>query len=243
MEKSNIDIDKISRIIIQPAKNLILKMHIKLLNENEGRKENFHKLFISPEGNKYLKLDLQSFLTLELHDDNWSKDKTIIIDQKNIYHLIKGLKKMVDNLYTNDIFVLNKNKQIVIYKDIVEKYTEKIYNLKNNQRIIIKPAIIFDENQISYEGVVIYINKTENYVELPIDAFESLYYALSKVDLFTYSQELLNYYISCIKGEKIELKEVGFSDNKKAHPLLMEDNKEEVKGNLIKSEEENVFNY
>jgi hypothetical protein len=235
MSMDDIDIDKISRVLIQPTKGLSLRMHIKLLKEKDGRKENFHNIF-SFNNNKYLKLDLQSFLTLEIIEGDWDKDKTIFIDQKNIYQIIKGFKKMIDSIYDNGIFAVNKRDEIVIYKDMVEKYTQKIFNIGGNQKMIIKPAIIYDDNEVSYEGVILYINRSEYYAELSIDAFESLYYALSKVDIFAYSQQLLNYYMSCVKDQKVELKEVTIAENykkKKVHPLLMED-KEEVKSTLVK---------
>lgn len=232
----DIDIDKISRLLLQPVRHLALKVHIKLLHEKEGRKENFHNLF-SMKGNKYLKIDLQSFLTLELNDGQWAKDKSIIIDQKNIFQLIRGFKRVVDGIYNGNIFAMNKNKEIIIYKDQQEKYTEKIFNLGGNQKIIVRPAIIYDDTDTSYEGVVLHINKYDNFVELPIDAFEALLYTLEKVDLFVYSQQLLNYYMSCVKDQKVELKETTVETKttvqKKQHVLFAPD-QEEVKSTLIK---------
>ena len=88
---------------------------------------------------------------------------------------------------------------------MVEKHTVRLFNIGPNQRMVIKPAIIYDENEISYEGVVLYINKTANYVELPIDAFEALYYTLKETNIFVYSQLMINYYnlISILKKNKI----------------------------------------
>jgi hypothetical protein len=218
-------------------------MHIKFSRDKDGRKENFHKIFTISDGKSYLKIDMQSFLTLELLDQSWSKDKTIIIDQKNLCHLIKGCKNILNNIYKEDIFAVEKkSNQLIMYSDMVEKYTEKIYNLGSNQRVLIKPAIITDENETTYEGVMIYINKTDNFVELPIDAFEALVYALEKIDLFVYSQQLINYYIA--SNEKVDVKEISMNStttNKKQHPLF-KDEEVVVQGNLNKKDED-PFNF
>jgi len=242
----DIDIDKISRTLIQPIKELTLKIHIKLLQEKEGRKENFHHLF-NFDGNKYLKLDLQSFLTLEMNDGEWARDKSILIDQKNIYHIIKGFETMIESIYNGGVFAVNKSGEVVIFSDKIQEHTVKLFNIGNNQKLILKPAKIFDENEVSYEGVVIFFNKTDNFVQLPIDAFESLYYTLKQTNIFVYSQLLLNYYMSCIKDEKIELKEVVSKSQaktpKKQHPLFVEQ-KEEVKSSVFKKDsDEEFFNF
>ncbi len=39
------------------------------------------------------------------------------------------------------------------------------------------------------------LNKPDNSVELSIDAFEALAYNLKRIDLFTYSQLLINYFM------------------------------------------------
>lgn len=240
------NIQKISRTLIQPVKNLCLRIHVKLFKDNGGRKDNFHNLF-TIEGNSYLKLDLQSFLTLELTDGEWSRDKSIVIDQRNIYHVIKGFEKSLNAIYHGGIFATNKKGDIVIYSDMVEKHTVRLFNIGPNQRMVIKPAIIYDENEISYEGVVLYINKTANYVELPIDAFEALYYTLKETNIFVYSQLMINYYIAALKEEKVELKQINFVEKpkpKKKHPLLMSNEEKEItEAHIPKQIDEDFFGF
>lgn len=198
------NLQKISRIIIQPVANLILRIHVKLLKEKDGRVENFHNEFTF-QGKTYLKLDFQSFLTLELIDNTeWDKDKSIIINERNIIQIIKGFEKMLDSIYNGNIFAVNSKNEIVIYSDEAEKAVVRIYNLGNGNRMVLKPAKIYDENELSYEGVILYLNNNNNFVELPIDAFESLLYALKQTNIFVYSQALINYYISAIKAGELE---------------------------------------
>lgn len=242
---------KISRVVFQPLRDLQLRIHLKLIKERQdGRVENFHNVFTYGDKN-YLKVDLQSFFTLEIPGTgaDWSKDRSIIVDQKNIYQLIRGLKKTIDDIYDGGVFAADKEGNVVIYKDKQEEFTNRIYNLNYNQRIVLTPAIIFDETEVSYEGVVMYINKSANAVEMPIDVLESLYYTLKKADLFVYSQLLLNYYVSSLKQDKEQTNESqpkGKAKMQKQHPLFapppME--KEHVKSNLPKEKEkENFFNF
>lgn len=197
--------EKISRVIIQPVRNLQLRLHCKLVKENQGRKENFHNEFKYGKSS-YVKLDLQSFMTLEIIGDfgDWDASKSLLIDQRNIYQITKGFEEMRDNLYKKDLFFMDKKKNIKIHSDLIDDNTVRIFNSQSNQRILLRPAVIMDDQDITYEGVIIYINKTENYVELPLDAFESLVYALEKVDMYLYSQLLLNYYVTMCKEKEKE---------------------------------------
>lgn len=220
------NIERISRTIIQPTNTLYLRIHAKLITDKkDGRRENFHNVFTMNNKKSYLTLDLQSFLTLEIKDRNreWSPDLSVLLDQKNIYQVIRGFKKILNAIYNGNIFAQSKTGKIIIYKDEVEKHTERIYNIGTHQRLVVTPAIIHDEG-VEYEGVVLFINKTENYAELTIDAFESLYYALKQTNLFVYSQVLVNYYMTLIQNNKIEIKQ-NVVENKpttpsKPHPLL-----------------------
>lgn len=243
-ETLNLDsIQKISRLLIQPVKNLMLRIHVKLVHEKDGRKENFHNIFTIDE-NSFLKLDVQSFLTLELKDGEWAKDKSIIIDQKNIYQVVKGFERCLEAIYHGGVFAITKDGKTVIYQDMVEKHTQRIYNLGGNQRIVLKPAIIYDETEVSYEGVILYINKTDNFVEFPIDAFEALYYTLKNVNLFVYSQLLINYFVSALKEEKVELRQVTMERPKKKYGSVFDmAPKETVQSKIVKEQsDEDFFN-
>jgi len=235
-------VQRISRVILQPVKNFNLKINVKLYQEKNNKLESYHKKF---EFNKvkYLTLNPSVYLSLDINnkEEEWDKSRSIMITQRNIYQLIKNFKTMLTNLYGDEIFAMNSKGEIVIYPDMVDKYTLKIYNLGLNQRMILKPSIIYDENEVSYEGVIMYINNSDNFIELPIDAFESLFYTLSKVDIYTYSQQLLNYYVSCLdKGE--DLNNITIS-TKKYHPISDVNNKdkEEVKGFVYRPKSDKEF--
>lgn len=203
-------LQRISRVILQANRHLQLRIHVKLVKDRNGRAENFHNVANLDKG-RYGTLDLQSFLTLDFTDktseSHW-QSKSIMITQRNIFQIVNGFEEMYKAICSNDIFAVNKRGESII-KDAekAKESVKRIYNLGNNHRIVLSPAIIFDdETNQTFEGVVLYINKTDNAVELPIDAFEALYYALKQVDIFVYSQSLLNYYLAAVN---VGLEELG----------------------------------
>ncbi len=148
---------KISRTILNIQKNLLLKMHVKLVYEDDnGESKLFHNEF-EFNGSNYITIENMPFMTLELkdRDGGWDKSRNIMITPMNIVHVVKAMDRLIDAIYGDDIFAVNSNNKIVIYKDMVEKYTERIFNLGANQRLVITPAIILDHNDIEVEGVVI----------------------------------------------------------------------------------------
>jgi hypothetical protein len=238
-------IKKISRVLVQPANKFFLRIHVNLFNKkNDGREENFHNHFKANNGQEYLTLDLQSFLTLELRDGDWAMDKSIMINQLNIYQIIKGFEKSLEGIYNGGVFAVNKKGDPVIFKDKQEEHTVRLYHLGNNNRLVITPAIIYDDDDTTYEGVILHINKTENYVEMPMNAFEALYYALKKADLFVYSQALINYYVATMQ-KKMDDSNTQSAPKRtpKRHPLSVVNPKEaeKVKSNISPSQTSKEF--
>lgn len=186
---------KITRTILNIQKNLSLKLHVRLTVDDNGQPKLFHNAY-SYDGDDYINIESVPFMTLSLKtDEGWDKSNNIMITPMNIVHVVKAMDRLLKAIYSDDIFAVDRNNKIVIYKDMVEEHTERVFNLGANQRLIMTPAIILDHNDIEIEGVILYLNKPENSVQLSIDAFESLCYQIKTIDLFTYSQLLLNYYL------------------------------------------------
>lgn len=191
---------KITRVILN-LKNLVVKLHVKVFDDTGG----IHNEF-GYNGSKYLKLDNVTFISLDMIDGNtWSKDKSIIITQNNIYAVVTNMKKIINDIYNENIFANKSDGEIIAYKDMVEKFTRRFTLTGTNQQILLRPGVVYDENEVSYEGIQIYFNKFENKIDLTIDVFESLCYTLEQIDLFTYSQLLVNYYVSYYNKKYNEL--------------------------------------
>lgn len=204
---------KISRDILNIGRKLIIKMNVSLVNETKNCIYQYEK----PGGSKQRGITLTpgSFISFEYKDGNWSKDKSIIINELNLAKVVKGFKNVHKNVYDGDIFAQDKLGKVIIYKEKAHECTEHIR--LGTQNILLQPAIILDDSGLTYEGVIMYINNTENYVEMPIDWFDGIIRTLDKIDMFMYSQALLNFYVSFKDNKELmESVEVNKFSTKKA---------------------------
>ena len=190
----------LSRSILR-FKGLNLRIQVKL-KKDDGK--TFHNEFKFAD-KTYLKLDPIVYLILELDkvNDEYNPDRSILIGQGNIHLYIKKMKKIIKDIYNENIFAIKKN-EIILYSDMSKKFTQIIQVPGTTQGLAIVPAVVYDENEVSYEGVNLYFNKTENVIGLSIDEFEALAYTIEHIDLFTYSQTLINYISNYNKDETVQ---------------------------------------
>lgn len=217
---------KISRELLNLGRKLVIKMNVNLIGENNSY---FLNQYARPDGSsaKSISLTPNAFITFEYKDGAWSKDKSILINELNLVKVVKGFRNMHKNIYNGGIFAQDRNGRVIIYNDRVRECTEAIRI--GVQHMLLVPAIIEDDGGLTYEGVILYLNNMQNFVELPIDWFEAIIRMLEKVDMFHYSQLLLNFYISYAKNIE-EMNEVKFIPSKKDKA------KQPKSGSLVKDE-------
>ena len=183
---SSIRPTKLFRTLFQ-TKELSLRIHVSLYNETYG---GFNKEY--PFGNKCsVKVEPGVFLTLEIRKENqiFDSSASILIGRGNLHMYKKLFNKVLKNIYNEAIFA-NKGNDVIIYNDMADKFSDKLVVPRLNTAVLIKPAVVYDENEVSYEGVNIYLNKSENVTSLYIDEFEELVNILNDIDLFLYTQVL-----------------------------------------------------
>ena len=236
--ENNINLpEKITRTIIR-FDNLVLKISVKLKDENNT----FHiETYFNEK--TYITLNNPGYLIMEIpkHSDQiYDPSRSFLIGQGNIGSAVKAMKSVLKNIYTQEIFALQGNK-VIVYEDMSKKYTEKVSIPRLNQNLLIRPAVIYDENEISYEGVNIYLNNSNNVASLSIEEFENLVYTLEKIDLFVYSQLLVNYVVSFYinKKEKIVTENTIPKSSMKAIEWNVKENK--TSSNYRPKKEENIF--
>lgn len=216
-------VDKISRVLIQPCKELIIKIHCRLTKEVNGKTQSFHNFFTYNDSN-YLNLDQYVYLTIEIKDEEWSRDKSVIINAKNIHQLLSGLKYMINTCRCNDsIYNHSKLKDSIDVEDITiypETIKENIWQIRllgdDMPRILLHPSIK-EDGDVKYEAMRIYINRKTNYVDLTLDEAEAMYYTLQKVDFFQYGMSMIQYYVSSIENDKIEVQVIQNNNRAKVH--------------------------
>lgn len=175
------------------GRKLVIKINVSLIGDNNSP---FVNQYARPDGStqKSIVLNPNAFLTFEYKEGTWTRDKSILVNELNLVKVVKGFRKMHNNIYNGGIFAQDKNGKVVIYQDRARECTEAIR--LGTQHMLLVPAIIEDDSGLTYEGIILYINNMSNYVELPIDYFEGIVRKLEKIDMFVYSQLLLNFYMN-----------------------------------------------
>lgn len=181
---------KISYPIVTLGK-LAVRFHLKLFDQNSRVHNEFNF-----ENKDYVRIDTKPFVTLEPISEEgvWAPGRTLIVSNRNIFALIKGLKEAKQVLYEKDVFA-TKNGELILYNDVAEQNRVVIRIPFTKQAVAIRAAVVRGSDDITYEGVILLINDDNNFAYLTIDELESLIYNISRIDFNVYSQMLLNYYI------------------------------------------------
>lgn len=179
---------KISRTIFRIS-NLVCKISIGLLS-GEGQKVGVDVYDFS--GSKYLSLQYYPLLVLDIVDKSvWSRNRSIVLNSKTLVHFISGVHKLI-KLFDNDIYFYNSDKKLCLVA-LDSSYLIRLTNLGDNNIVEMYPVVIEDRDLVQYEGARLVFNNVNNFVELSYDELLSLSYLLKKIDLFTYSQLLINF--------------------------------------------------
>ncbi len=196
---------KISRKLYDKH-NITLKITVPLEREDYRKeKKTYHSVYTSKDDVNYITVDIEPFLILEMKDGTpWDKKKSILVTDDNIQALIDGFEKIINNMIYGKVFGQLENGDSIVFKDKVEENTVHISNLLGSQYVELRPGIYVDEqDDLTYECCLMYFNKRSNVIPLTVDTLAALYRKLKQIDIFMYSQALLNYYVAT--KDKIEL--------------------------------------
>jgi len=195
---------KLTRTVLQYP-GMILRLHVALNSE----KYHFHNNYNS----NILDININGFLTLEVpkNEEN-ANNRSFMIGVGNIGTVVNAMKKVLKSIYDEPMFV-NEDKKVVLDKELAIKHRQCINIPRLSQGLIIIPAVIEDDNEVTYEGVFIYVNKMSNLIKLSIDEYENLVHVLDRSDITLLSQSLLNYYISFISGHGLTSSSPHYDNN------------------------------
>jgi len=192
---------KMSRTIY--SKNgLVLKLNIRLKDEITDKSFHYETEY---NNNTYLTLSPLVFLTISLiksQNETYDPSKSIVITHANLFILIREMRRFVNNFYKKNLFA-NKGNHIIMYNDIANEVRTVIQLLGQNMQAIALNPTISNFDDVDYESVQMLLNNTSNEIILTIDEFESFLYILEQIDLFQYSQLLLNYFITYYKKDNV----------------------------------------
>lgn len=206
------NVDKISRVILNLNNELIVKLNCRLTKEVNGVVRSFHNFFTYGDAN-YLNLEHYAYLTLEMKQEltAWNPDQRLILNSKNMQQFLKAFKYMIN--------LCNRSQGLYIYTtqtDGTDKITISNDNIMSNiiklkllgdemPRIILHPSVKIDRDGKYKPAIRMYINRKTIYKDITIEEAESLYYNLSKVDFFQYGMMMIQYYVSSVENNKVEV--------------------------------------
>lgn len=189
---------KISSKLLFLNRNSLLKYNVRTYDYKEDRGLSPISLFFDSYGT----VDLTGYLTIEIKEENaeWDPSRSIMITERNIYQFLKGLKQFIDNFYKKDTFEISEGKTIITRESIAENSVD-IYISKGNV-VRLSPAVIYDpQEDIYYEGAIIYLNKAVNSIEVHYTIIEALYRAIDKVDFPTYTMNFYRFFMENLDEE------------------------------------------
>lgn len=215
------NVDKISRVILNLNNELIVKMNCRLTKEVNGVVRSFHNFFTYGDGT-YLNLEQYAYISLEMKQEltAWNPDQRINLNSKNMHQFLKAFKYMINlcarsselYIYTTQTDGTDK---ITISNDNIIKNILKLRLLGDEMpRIIFHPSVKIDNNGKYRPAIRLYINRKTIYKDITIEEAESLYYNLSKVDFFQYGMMMIQYYVSSVENNKIEVTKTQISKPK-----------------------------
>lgn len=141
------------------------------------------RIYLSHTG--MLKLFVKRF-----YDPIAPNKSSIFITQKNVFRMIKGLRKAIQLFDRDDLFYIDEQKKLGMYPN---KHKVHLNHIGDNRHILIQPTIVEDIEGRTYEGVRMYINAMSQGIDLTYDELCLLLYIIEKVDFFMYTQALLMY--------------------------------------------------
>lgn len=167
-----------------------IRFHVKIDNDSHKEYDFNNKV--------YTHINYQSYITMEILTDNNVNDmsNSMMITERNMFAIVNFLNKSINHIYKDDLYAM-KNKKLIMYNDIAKNCREVVQTPTGT--LMSKPTIIYDENEMAYEGISLFINNTNNMIDIPIDSLEAIRYTILKVDFILYANSIVNYYINYYK--------------------------------------------
>lgn len=219
-------------------KNMKLKFGLIL---SDGDKKFNNKVLdkFTIDGADYLKVSPHPFLTIDIstREDkggNWSSNRSVTLTTLGIFILKKKLKKALESLATEDLFMYYDNK-LMLNKDLAVESTVK--TKLGNKYVMIQPIVVPDEENpaIEYEGLCFMINSVDNFNLMTIDEAEFLLDRLENVDLMNLALTVINTAMLMKAKTSVKL-------DVKSNKLITEEaSKENVEVNFTNKKEESTI--
>lgn len=216
---------------------LDIKMSIPMHSEKEPLINDYSIAVNATDTNHYISINHFPMVIIECMKKEVKKQgrkKSLIMTSNNQNTIVRAFEAMDKILYRDDVF-FTKDHQLFTY-EITEELIVKEYGAGANNYFVMHPTVV---NMVGedrqYEGVRLYLNGMDISVDLAIDEFEAVLHTLKKIDIFLYSQSMINFYM--IYKDKIEKPEPVEAKRKKLFSVPPPPpEKEEVVSTIVKKD-------
>jgi hypothetical protein len=205
-------VERITRTIFRPCKGLLVKHQVVFGSKDQAQKRRGELYTYEYNSSRYSDVTKLSSLTLETSDflylekTNWDKEvdnEKIFLSYPHLFKMKRAFKEILTWFYSDkyEPMFIYKDNDIIFNSDFRQEKVE-IYNLVGNKGIVIVPDVIEIETQL-YEGITMFLNSQDQYVQMTIDQIEALYDFFLSFNLYQSSQMLINY-VTNINSENIK---------------------------------------
>lgn len=188
MYKASIDLFKI-------GKSMKIKFGL-IIHGDNGDKINRLINKFNYMGNDYFKVSPTPFITLDISDNStktegWCSNNMVNLNRYGLYRFVSNLKRLVYDMNSpaNQGLYFISNGHKIVNKNIVN-LCRKTFRVSNDKVISMEPCVVVDEN-VEYDGCILYINSYSYYTYLTLEEMEYLLNELDKIDLDSLSLNLI----------------------------------------------------
>ena len=126
-------------------------------------------------------------------DIDWRK-RSLYMTSRTQHIFVKAFDDMLKILYDEDHDPFYQEQGHLRTYTPEDNQIVFVDNVGDDNVFELRPAVITDKDNVEYEGAALSINTSTNTGGLVLDELEAFRDILSRMDLFLYSQSLLNFY-------------------------------------------------
>lgn len=209
-------VERFNKVIFRPCKGLILKHQVVFGDKDNRSQKRKSELFrYDFPTDKYSDVTEVSSLTLDTSDfviferqtsDREAERDKVYVSYPHIFKIRSGLKRAMQWFYADkyENLFIHENDDIIFNSDFKEERIE-MYGLVGNKSIILVPDVVEIETQL-YEGVTMFLNSQDVYVQMTLDQLEALHDFFQHFDLYL-SSVMVSNYVAQLSAENIEAME------------------------------------
>lgn len=187
--------DKISDDLIYLGKGTLVKFNVALAyRDKNGCRKSYHSEYqYSSKKYNNVSSDLRSikrnfdyYLSIDVQGNF---DASIMIRPKDMLIFQNAVKIISKWLLSGKVFGCDKQGNVHIIKDVGKYYIKNLCG----KYIAFAPAVIRYDNKPEQEGIRIFLNSDNVFVDVNIDTFMELTYLVQSMDMYQCAIGLINY--------------------------------------------------